>query len=115
MTVADAGRAILGHESFRVRARRGRPLVVVLRSHSDVEVRVLGAHGGFVRRLEIPEARLVVRAQGLEVARLELASAPGWNEHVFEIPGDALAEGATELRLSGQYTSFQYWFFQPRR
>jgi hypothetical protein len=115
MTVADAGRAILGHESFRVRARRGRPLVVVLRSHPDVEVRVLGAHGGFVRRIEIPEARLVVQAQGLEVARLELTSAPGWNEHVFEIPGDALAEDATELRLSGQYTSFQYWFFQPRR
>jgi hypothetical protein len=115
VTVADGGRAILGYERFRVSARRGRPLVVVLRSHPDVEVRVLGAHGGLVRRLEIPEARLVVQAQGREVARLELANAPGWNEHVFEIPGDALGEDATELRLSGQYTSFRYWFFQPHR
>jgi hypothetical protein len=49
------------------------------------------------------------------VPRLALATAPGWNEHVFEIPGDALGEGATELRLSGQYTAFRYWFFQPRR
>ncbi|MCG6922519.1 MAG: hypothetical protein LJF15_15755 [Acidobacteria bacterium] len=115
VTVADGGRVILGHESFRVRARPGRPLVVVLRSHPDVEVKVLGSHGGLVRELEISEARLVVEAQGREVARLELANAPGWNEHVFEIPGDALGEGATELRLSGQYTAFRYWFFQPRR
>jgi hypothetical protein len=114
LTVADAGRAIFGHESFRVRAEHGRPLVLVLRSHSDVEVKVLGAHGGLVRRLEMPVARLVVEAQGREVARLNLENAQGWNEHVFEIPADALGEDATELRLSGQYTSFSYWFFQPR-
>jgi hypothetical protein len=115
VTVADGGRAILGYESFDVSARRGRPLVVVLRSHPNLEVRVLGSHGGFVRRLEIPEARLVVQTQGREVARLELENAPGWNEHVFEIPGDALGEDSTRLRLSGQYASFRYWFFQPRR
>jgi hypothetical protein len=114
VTVADAGRAILGYESFRVHAERGRPLVVVLRSHSDVEVRVLGAHGGLVRRLEMPVARLAVEAQGREVARLDLENAPGWNEHVFEIAADALGEDATDLRLSGQYASFSYWFFQPR-
>ena len=49
------------------------------------------------------------------MARLELTNAPGWNEHVFEIPGDAQGEDVTELRLSGQYTAFRYWFFQPRR
>jgi hypothetical protein len=55
-----------------------------------------------------------VSAGGEEVARLELENRPGWNEHVFEVPGDAVGHGVTELHLVGQYTSFRYWFFQPR-
>ena len=105
---------ILGHESFRVRARRGRPLVVVLRSNPSVETKILTARGGRVRLLDVPTARLTVLAESLEVARLELTNAPGWNEHVFEIPGDALGEETTELQLLGEYVSFRYWFFQPR-
>jgi hypothetical protein len=67
-----------------------------------------------VRRLDISKARLALFANGLEVARLELTNGPGWTEHVFELPGNVLGERTTELRLSGQYASFQYWFFQPR-
>jgi hypothetical protein len=115
VTVADGGRAILGEESFQVDTRPGRPLVVVLRSRAEVEARALRAQGGLVASLEIPTARLVVRAGGREVARLELSNEPGWNEHVFEVPGDAVTGGATELRLVGQYTAFRYWFFQPHR
>jgi hypothetical protein len=115
VTVADGGRAILGEETFRVDTRAGRPLFVVLRSHLEAEARALRAQGGLVASLEIPTARLVVRAGGREVGRLELSNGPGWNEHVFEVPGNAVADGATELHLVGQYTSFRYWFFQPRR
>jgi hypothetical protein len=115
LTVADGGRVILGEERFRVRAERGRELVVVLRSHPRAEGRALGARGGRVAALEIPRAGLVVQAEGRTVARLELPNTPGWNEHVFRVPGDALGDGATQLRLSGRYTSFQYWFFQARR
>jgi hypothetical protein len=114
VTVADGGRAILGEERFRVDTRPARPLVVVLRSHREAEARALRAQGGLVASLEVPTARLVVRAGGREVARLELSNRPGWNEHVFEVPGDAVADGATELHLVGQYTAFRYWFFQPR-
>ena len=115
VTVADGGRVILGEERFRVRAHAGRELVVVVRSHPRAEGRALGARGGLVAALEIPRAGLVVQAEGQIVARLELPNTPGWNEHVFRVPGDALGVDATDLRLSGQYTAFHYWFFQAPR
>jgi hypothetical protein len=88
--------------------------MVVVRSHPRAEGRALRGRGGIVAALEIPLAGLVVQAEGQTVARLELPNAPGWNEHVFLVPGDALGDGRTELRLSGRYTAFHYWFFQPR-
>ena len=115
LTVADAGRAILGEESFRVHTRPGRELVVVLRSHPRAEARAFRARGGVVAALEIPTARLVVRVERDPVARLELQIRPGWNEHVFRIPAEAIVSEVTRLRLSGQYTAFHYWFFQPLR
>jgi hypothetical protein len=112
VTVADGGRVIIGEERFRVRAREGRDLVVVVRTHPRAEGRALSARGGVVAALEVPTAGLLVQAEGRKVARLELANTPGWNEHVFRIPGESLGAGATDLRLSGRYTAFHYWFFQ---
>jgi hypothetical protein len=60
----------------------------------------------------VPTAGLVVQAQGRMVARLELANVAGWNEHVFRLPGEALGPDGTDLRVSGRYTVFYYWFFQ---
>jgi hypothetical protein len=115
LTVADAGRVILGEERFRVRVRPGRELVVVVRSHPRAEGRALRSGGGVVVALEVPQAGLVVEADGRVVSRLELTNAPGWNEHVFRVPGDALEKDQAELRLSGRYTAFHYWFFQSPR
>jgi hypothetical protein len=110
--VADAGRAILGEERFRVRTRAGRDLVMVLRSHRRAEARALRAGGGLVAGLEVPEEGLVVHLDGREVARVEWPNADGWNEHVLRLPGDVVSGRATELRLTGRYTAFHYWFFQ---
>jgi hypothetical protein len=112
LTVADGGRAIFGFESFRVRSRGGRPLVVVLRTLRTVHVQALRAQGALAADLEIPVANMTVEAGGRTVARLEMPNGPGWNEHVFTIPADAVGEGTTELRLSGRYASFEYWFYQ---
>jgi hypothetical protein len=95
-----------------VRSRAGRPLVVVLRTLREVQVQALRAQGGLVAEVEIPVTGMAVEAGGRTVARLEMPNGPGWNEHVFAIPADAVGEGATELRLSGRYASFQYWFYQ---
>jgi hypothetical protein len=112
VTVADGGRIIVGEETFRVRTRGGRDLVVVVRTHPRAEGRALRAGGGVVAALEVPTAGLLVQAEGRTVARLELGNAPGWNEHVFRIPAERLGAGSTNLRISGRYTAFYYWFFQ---
>jgi hypothetical protein len=111
-TLADAGRLIVGGESFRVRTHGGRALVVVLRSRSPVVVRALRAQGGLAVPVDVPGMGIVVRAGGREVARLELANQPGWNEHVFRVPAEAVSEGTTDLALSGRYAAFHYWFYQ---
>ena len=111
-TLADAGRLILGDESFRVRTRGGRDLVVVLRARTPVVARALGARGGVPTPVDVPEMGIVVRAGGREVARLALPNRPGWNEHVFRVPAEAVSEGTTDLVLSGRYAAFHYWFYQ---
>jgi hypothetical protein len=110
--LADAGRLILGGESFRVRTHGGRELVVVLRTRSTIVARGLRASGGLAAEVGLPEAGIVVRAGGREVARLALPNAPGWNEHVFRLPAEAVAEGFTRLELRGRYAAFHYWFYQ---
>ncbi len=110
--LADGGRLIVGHESFRVRTRGGRDLLIVLRTHSPVTARLFRSPGPSALPVEVGAAGIVVRAGGLPVARLTLPNRPGWNEHVIRVPASAVAEGLTELELSGRYASFQFWFYQ---
>jgi 4-amino-4-deoxy-L-arabinose transferase-like glycosyltransferase len=111
-TLADAGRLIVGGESFRARTRAGRDLVIVLRSRSPVVATALTARGAVVVPVEVPEMGIVVRAGGREVARLALPNRPGWNEHVFRVAASAVSEKTTDLALSGRYATFHYWFYQ---
>jgi hypothetical protein len=114
LTVADGGRAIFGSESFRVRTKAGRPLVMVVRAHPEIDARALRPRGATAVGLEMPTEGLRVEAGGRTLGRFDLANHPGWNEHVLRLEGDGLADGLTELRLFGRYTAFQYWFYQPR-
>ena len=111
-TLADAGRLIVGGESFRVRTRAGRDLVVVLRSRTPVVARAMRAQGGLAVPVDVPEMGILLRAGGREVARLALPNRPGWNEHVFRVPAEAVSDGTTDLALSGRYAAYQYWFYQ---
>ena len=110
--LADAGRVILGGESFRVRTRPGRDLVVVLRTHRTVVAQALRAQGGFAIPVELGETGLVVRAGGRVALRLALPNLSGWNEHVFRIPADSVTAESTDLQLAGRYAAFRYWFYQ---
>ena len=111
-TLADAGRLIVGGESFRVRTHGERDLVVVLRSRTPVLASARRAQGGLSAPVEVPEMGILLRAGGREVARLALPNRPGWNEHVFRVPAAAVSDGTTELALSGRYAAFHYWFYQ---
>lgn len=110
--VADAGRAILGSETFRVRAERGRDLVVVLRTAPALEVATRQASLTGLLPLEFPEAGFEARVGQQSLPPLTFRPHPGWNEVVFRMPGGLLGEGETEVQLTGRYASFQYWFFQ---
>jgi hypothetical protein len=110
--LADAGRLVLGGESFRVNTRAGRELVVVMRSRSSIVARSMRSSGGLSLEVAVPRVGIVVRAEGREVARLGAANAPGWNEHVVRVPADAVSEGVTRLELDGRYAVFHYWFYQ---
>ena len=110
--LADAGRLIVGGESFRVRTRGRRDLVVVLRSRTPVLATAMRAQGALAAPVEVPEMGILLRAGGREVARLALPNRPGWNEHVFRVPADSVSDGTTDLELSGRYAAFHYWFYQ---
>jgi hypothetical protein len=79
---------------------------------SPVVALALRAQGGLGVPVDVPEAGLVVRAGGREVLRLALANRPGWNEHAFRLPAEAVGEGTTDLEITGRYAAFQYWFYQ---
>jgi len=110
--LADAGRLILGGESFDVRTHAGRDLVIVMRTRSSIVARGLRAMGGLASEVAMPEAGVLLTAGGMAPLRLRLPNAPGWNEHVLRLPKEAVAEGSTRLELRGRYASFQYWFYQ---
>ncbi|HEX9187447.1 MAG TPA: hypothetical protein VGB87_10265, partial [Vicinamibacteria bacterium] len=112
LPLADAGRLVAGGESFRVRTRGGRDLVVVLRSRSPIDVTARRAQAPSAATLDVARMGMRLRAGGRDAGRLVLANRPGWNEHVFRVPGDAVSEGSTELALSGRYVAFHYWFYQ---
>jgi hypothetical protein len=111
--VADAGRLILGEESFRVRTSAGRDLIIVLRTADSASAGILRASGSGQFPLEIPEAGIVLHVEGKTVGKVGFRPRPGWDEQVFRVTADRVQEGHTRLTLSGRYASFYYWFFQP--
>jgi hypothetical protein len=110
--LADGGRAILGHETFRVRTRKDRDLVVVMRTSSTVDANVMRAGGSGQFRVEIAEAGLIVNTGGRTPARVAFRPRPGWDEQSFRIPAGFLGDGSTVVTFAGRYASFYYWFFQ---
>ncbi len=109
--VADGGRIILGHESFRVRANPGLDLVLVMRTAGSGQVAVRSASRTGTFELEVPEAGILVALADQPAGRLSFRPEVGWNEFVFRIPG-RLVTGDDRLLLQGRYASYSYWFFQ---
>jgi hypothetical protein len=95
-----------------VRTRAGRDLIIVMRTADSATAGVMRASGGGQFPMEIPEAGIILRADGKSVGRVTFRPRPGWDEQVFRITADRLQDGYTRLELSGRYASFYYWFFQ---
>jgi hypothetical protein len=110
--VADAGRAIIGSESFEVNTTPGRDLVVVMRTAQVVPVNVLRAGGSGAEPLQFVESELDVLADDRPAAHARFRPGPGWDEAIIVIPGAALTRPRTRIEMTGRYASYRYWFYQ---
>jgi hypothetical protein len=110
--VMDAGRAIFGSERFTVKAKKGRELVIVLRTTAVVPVNVMRPAGATQFEVDIPHATVDVMAEGLAAQQLHFQPGADWEEVVLRVRGDWLGAEKTALELRGRYASFHYWFFQ---
>ncbi|HWX24728.1 MAG TPA: hypothetical protein VN083_06770, partial [Vicinamibacteria bacterium] len=110
--VLDGGRAILGEESFRIRVRSGRDVLVVLRTASTVSATALRPAGPVSLALGFPEAGFHVEVDGHSFDTIQFHPRDGWEEISFRIPGTLIERSEPLLRLSGRYASFYYWFYQ---
>ncbi len=111
-TVIDAGRVILGEESFEVRAESGRDLVVVLRTTPTAAAGVRRASGNSVTTLELGSARFTLDVNETRTLQASVPLHSGWNELVARVPGSAIRTNRPRLRFRGRYASFYFWFFQ---
>jgi hypothetical protein len=110
--MADGGRPIFGHESFAVRTRPGRDLLIVLRTAAALDGNLLKVEGPSRLGIEFPEAGLIVSVDGTFAARQTHRTHPGWNEVLVRITGNRITSERTSLEVAGRYASFRYWFFQ---
>jgi hypothetical protein len=111
--VADAGRVIVGSESFLVRGTApGRDLVVLMRTAPSHTANLLRASGRSAQVFAFPEAGLRLFAGGREAAHWRGTPRDGWDEVVLRVPGTLVGAPDTRLTLRGRYASFYFWFLQ---
>ena len=110
--MADAGRAIIGSESFEVNTTPGRDLVIVMRTAQVVPVTVLRPGGSGAEPLQFVESELDVLADDRPAAHARFRPGAGWDEAVILVPGAALTRPRTRLELTGRYAAYRYWFYQ---
>jgi hypothetical protein len=110
--VADAGRAIIGSETFEVNAAPGRDLLIVMRTAQVVPVHVLRPGASAAEPLQFVEAELEVMADGRRAAHARFRPGAGWDEAIVLIPGAALTRPRTRIEMTGRYAAYRYWFFQ---
>ena len=110
-SLADAGRAILGRESFELRTTPGRDLVLVLRTAPEMETALLRVGGGTVT-LGFSPAAAALTVNGRPAGMLGGPPDPGWHEWVVRVPGEWIDSQRSAFELAGRYASFRYWAYQ---
>lgn len=110
--VADAGRAILGSESFEVRTIPGRELVLVLRTAPSMQVPQIRLGAATVVELTFGETDLRVSAGGQDAGTLRRRAGGAWDEWVLTVPAALVPTDRTRIGIAGRFASFYHWVYQ---
>jgi hypothetical protein len=110
--VGDAGRVVMGDESFTVRTQPGRELVVVRRTGASVYANVVRPHLARPYPMELREEAVEVFLDGQPAGRWAFTPGPGWDEALFRVPAALVKREHSRLELRGRYAAFTYWFYQ---
>ena len=115
--IVDAGRVIVGGDSFDVRLVPGRDVRVVLRSVATAAATI---HGELIRTQtihgKIPETfSMNVAVDGQIIEKVTLNCDQKWfSEADFTIPGSAITKEVSRISLLGDHIPCGYWFFQKK-
>lgn len=115
--VLEVGEAVIGSESFDLRAETGKPVRLVMRTLPSAEVEVTGADGIKQRQtytLANP-LRLMVQAGGRRTDIMEFPLTTETNhfdEIILDIPADFIAGPTTRITVGGDHVSCAFWAYQ---
>lgn len=115
--IIDAGRVIVGGDSFDVRLVPGCDARVVMRSISTASATI---HGELIRtqtvRGKIPETfSMNVAVDGQIIEKVTLKCDQKWfSEAEFTIPGSAITKEVSRISLLGDHIPCGYWFYQKK-
>ena len=114
-TIFEAGRAVIGNESFTVNAERGKPLTIILRTAAKLECPSDGAipnrfSTSFVNPLHL---QVHIGDQAVTDAYLTLSTnVTDFTDVALTVPAASLPGGKTRLTIVGDHAAFGYWFYQ---
>ena len=114
-TIFEAGRAVIGNDSFVVDAERGKPLTIILRTSASLECPSNGAIPNRFSTSFVNPLHLQVHIGGQPVADAYLTLSTNVTEFTdvaLTVPAESLPGGQTRLTIVGDHAAFGYWFYQ---
>ena len=114
-TIFEAGRAVIGNDSFTVKAERGKPLTIILRTAASLDCPSNGTiqnrfSTSFVNPLHL---QVHIGGQAVTDAYLTLSTnVTDFTDVALTVPAESLPGGQTRLTIVGDHAAFGYWFYQ---
>ncbi|MEI8243893.1 MAG: hypothetical protein WCI17_11540 [bacterium] len=116
--VTEAARAVLGSETFHIRATPGQPVRIVLRTASRLSADVRCFDETFAGHDLAFEAasRVAVSVDDGEPLLYVLplgTNDAAWSEAVLDLPAAAIRRPDPAITVAGEHIAACYWFYQP--
>lgn len=116
--VTEAGRVIVGSETFRIHVAPHVPLRLILRTTTDLPADA-SAFEGFFPAAPLgfnADSRLNVLVDGESAGIFDVhldTNTTVWSEVVLDLPADCIRRAQPEITVAGDHVAMCYWFYQP--